>query len=122
MSVFIIAEAGVNHNGSLELAKKLIDVAVTADAVKFQTFKSDKLVSKTAQKAQYQKQIEYSCPIENVDLWAMKTISEAFRVKPVWCSDHTNAIEVPDHKASRSKMKNMPIAYTSIVVDDGFSL
>ncbi len=56
--VFIIAEAGVNHNGSLELAKKLIDVAVEAgaDAVKFQTFKADKLVSKRAQKAEYQKQ------------------------------------------------------------------
>ena len=56
--VFIIAEAGVNHNGSLELAKKLIDVAVDAgaDAVKFQTFKADKLVSKRAQKAEYQKQ------------------------------------------------------------------
>lgn len=58
MSLFIIAEAGVNHNGSIELAKKLIDVAseAGADAVKFQTFKADKLVSKTAQKADYQKQ------------------------------------------------------------------
>lgn len=57
-NVFIIAEAGVNHNGALELAKKLIDVAVDAgaDAVKFQTFKADKLVSKSAQKAAYQKQ------------------------------------------------------------------
>lgn len=58
MSIFIIAEAGVNHNGSLEIAKALIDVAAKsgADAVKFQTFKADKLVSKTAQKASYQKQ------------------------------------------------------------------
>lgn len=56
--VFIIAEAGVNHNGSIELAKKLIDVAVEAgaDAVKFQTFKTENLVSKHAQKADYQKQ------------------------------------------------------------------
>ncbi|OON98153.1 MAG: N-acetylneuraminate synthase [Epulopiscium sp. Nele67-Bin005] len=55
---FIIAEVGVNHNGNIELAKKLIDVATEAgaDAVKFQTFKTEKLVSATAQKAEYQKQ------------------------------------------------------------------
>lgn len=54
--VFIIAEAGVNHNGSLELAKKLVDVAVEAkaDAVKFQTFKASLGVSKFAPKAEYQ--------------------------------------------------------------------
>ncbi len=58
MSVFIIAEAGVNHNGSTKLAKQLIDVAVKAgvDAVKFQTFKAEKLVSKNTQKAEYQKE------------------------------------------------------------------
>lgn len=58
MSVFIIAEAGVNHNGDIKLAKQLIDVAVKAgvDAVKFQTFKTEKVVSKNAQKADYQKQ------------------------------------------------------------------
>ncbi|MFW3372419.1 N-acetylneuraminate synthase [Aliarcobacter butzleri] len=56
--VFIIAEAGVNHNGSIDLAKKLIDVASESgvDAVKFQTFKAENLVSKNAQKADYQKQ------------------------------------------------------------------
>lgn len=56
--IFIIAEAGVNHNGSLELAKKLVDVAAEAgaDAVKFQTFKADKLVSRNAKKAEYQQQ------------------------------------------------------------------
>jgi N,N'-diacetyllegionaminate synthase len=55
--VFIIAEVGVNHNGSLEIAKKLINASKDCgvDAVKFQTFKADKLVSKKAQKAEYQK-------------------------------------------------------------------
>jgi N-acetylneuraminate synthase len=55
-NVIIIAEAGVNHNGSIELAKKLIDAAVYAgvDFVKFQTFKSENLVSKSAKKANYQ--------------------------------------------------------------------
>lgn len=54
----IIAEAGVNHNGSLVLAKKLIDAAADsgADYVKFQTFKTELNISKTAKKADYQKQ------------------------------------------------------------------
>lgn len=56
MKTFIIAEAGVNHNGSLTLAKKLIDIAkeAGADAVKFQTFQTEELVSITAPKASYQ--------------------------------------------------------------------
>ena len=56
-NVFVIAEAGVNHNGSIEIAKKLIDVAVEAgaDAVKFQTFNVDNLVIRSAKKASYQK-------------------------------------------------------------------
>ena len=55
--VFIIAEAGVNHNGSLDLAYQLIDVAKVAgaDAVKFQTAKAENVVSKFADKAEYQK-------------------------------------------------------------------
>ena len=54
--VIIIAETGVNHNGDINLAKKLIDVAVAAgvDYVKFQTFKSENLVSQSARKADYQ--------------------------------------------------------------------
>lgn len=54
--VFIIAEAGVNHNGSFEIAKQLVDKACEAgvNCVKFQTFKAENLVNKTAQKADYQ--------------------------------------------------------------------
>lgn len=56
--VFIIAEAGVNHNGSIVLAKQLIDIAAKAhaDAVKFQTFIAEEVVSTDAPKAEYQKQ------------------------------------------------------------------
>jgi len=55
----IIAEAGVNHNGDLELAKQLIDVAARAgaDYVKFQTFSADRIVSQSASKAEYQQQV-----------------------------------------------------------------
>jgi N,N'-diacetyllegionaminate synthase len=57
MKTLIIAEAGVNHNGDIELAKQLIAAAKAAgaDIVKFQTFKTANLVTKTAEKASYQK-------------------------------------------------------------------
>ncbi len=57
-STFIIAEAGVNHNGELRQAIKLVDIAkmAGADAVKFQTFKVQNLVTETAQQADYQKE------------------------------------------------------------------
>jgi N,N'-diacetyllegionaminate synthase len=55
--IFIIAEAGVNHNGNIEIAKKMIEVAreCGADAIKFQTFKTEEVISKHAPKAEYQK-------------------------------------------------------------------
>jgi len=55
---FIIAEAGVNHSGNVNLAKKLIDGAKSteADAIKFQTFKAENVVISSAEKADYQKQ------------------------------------------------------------------
>lgn len=58
MKTFIIAEAGVNHNGSIAMARQLIDVAAAAggDAVKFQTFKAEKVISRSAPKARYQTQ------------------------------------------------------------------
>ena len=55
--IFIIAEAGVNHNGDLKIAKKMVDAAASAgaDAIKFQTFKANEEVSVFAPKASYQK-------------------------------------------------------------------
>ena len=56
MTISIIAEAGVNHNGDINIARELIDAAVEAgaDMVKFQTFKADRLATQTAPKANYQ--------------------------------------------------------------------
>jgi len=67
---FIIAEAGVNHNGNIEIAKKMIEVAKQcgSDAIKFQTFKTEEVISKYAPKAEYQKintgETEYQLEVE----------------------------------------------------------
>ncbi len=85
----MIAEAGVNHNGSLELAKKLIDVAVDAgaDAVKFQTFQADKLVSKRAQKADYQKQTTPTDETQYEMIKKLELDENAHRVLISYCKD-----------------------------------
>ena len=69
MSVKIIAEAGVNHNGDFKIAKKLIDIAsdAGADFIKFQTFKTENVISKNAFKANYQ----IKATSDNISLYAM---------------------------------------------------
>lgn len=77
-NTLIIAEAGVNHNGSIELAKQLIDVAASAgaDYVKFQTFKAEKIASKSASKASYQ-QKSTSASESQLDMLKKLELSEA---------------------------------------------
>ncbi len=124
--VFIIAEAGVNHNGSLELAKKLIDVAVeaSADAVKFQTFKADKLVSIFAQKADYQKQTTSNDQTQYEMIKKLELDENVHRVLINYCKDKgimflstpfdhdsidlLNSFEMPIFKIPSGEITNLP--------------
>jgi N,N'-diacetyllegionaminate synthase len=74
----IIAEAGVNHNGDIETAKRLIDVAVDAgvDYVKFQTFKADRLVSPSAKKAKYQIENDSSNDVSQLSMLKKLELSD----------------------------------------------
>jgi len=89
VSVFIIAEAGVNHNGSIKLAFQLVDAAVKAgaDAVKFQTFKSENLVLKNTQKAEYQKKTTNPSESQFEMLKKLELNFDAFKKINNYCND-----------------------------------
>ena len=122
----IIAEAGVNHNGSIARAKKLIDVAADAgaDLVKFQTFKAETLVIETAEKADYQKnmteksesqyemikKLELGRPahIELMDYCGQKNIqflSTAFDHDSI---DFLAELKIPFYKIPSGEITNLP--------------
>lgn len=85
---FIIAEAGVNHNGAVDAARQLVDVAVAAgvDAVKFQTFAADRLVTPTAVKASYQKETTGSSETQLDMLRKLELSKEAHRELSEMCA------------------------------------
>ncbi len=87
--VKIIAEIGVNHNGDMTLAKKLIDEAKKsgADYVKFQTFKSENLVSKNTQKAEYQKKTTNSSESQLEMLKKLELSFDSYRKLNKYCQD-----------------------------------
>jgi N,N'-diacetyllegionaminate synthase len=87
MRTFIIAEAGVNHNGRMENAVRLVDIAVEAgaQAVKFQTFRSEKLVSRFAMKADYQKKTTRAEETQLEMLKKLEFSAEQFKVLRDYC-------------------------------------
>ena len=133
---FIIAEAGVNHNGSLDMARELVDIAVEAraDAVKFQTFKPEKVCSPVAPKATYQLK---TTDAEESQLEMGKKLElpfEAFRELHAYCkaknilflstpfdyesADFLEELKVPAFKVPSGEITNLPfvehIAYKGL--------
>ncbi len=124
--VFIIAEAGVNHNGDLELAKKLIAVAAEAgaDAVKFQTFSAENLVTGTADQAEYQRknigktesQFEMLKRLELPKAWHSELQTYATEKNILFLStpfsepdaDFLETLNLPAYKIPSGEINNLP--------------
>ena len=125
--VFVIAEAGVNHNGDLKLARALIDVAVEAgaDAVKFQTFRADRLVTPDAPKAEYQWQTTGDAESQFEMLKRLELSVDAHRELQSYCNergilflstpfdeeavDLLDELGVPAFKISSGDLTNSPL-------------
>ncbi|MCF7907794.1 MAG: N-acetylneuraminate synthase [Candidatus Omnitrophica bacterium] len=88
-SVFVIAEAGVNHNGDINLAKQLVDMAIVsgADAVKFQTFSAERLVIPSAPKADYQTQTDPNSKSQLEMLEKLQLSEDDYRILYQYCKD-----------------------------------
>lgn len=117
MAVYIIAEAGVNHNGDIEIAKKLIDMAKEcgADAVKFQTFKAEESTGQFAEKAEYQKR---NTKTQDSQLDMIKKLElpfEAFRELSEYCRQRNiDFISTPDGVESLECLINLDVPLIKI--------
>ncbi len=103
MGVYIIAEAGVNHNGNIKLAKRLVDMAKEcgADAIKFQTFKAEESTSRFANKAEYQKKNDHRDTSQLEMLKNLELDFNAFKVLKMYCENKKiDFISTPDGKES----------------------
>lgn len=127
MSVYIIAEAGVNHNGSLKIAKQMVDVAkeVGCDCIKFQTFNADKIVTRDAKKADYQIENTHNFDSQYDMLKKLELTFEEFRVLKEYCNiknidflstpfdetavDLLERLNVTQYKVSSGELTNKPL-------------
>lgn len=125
--VYIIAEAGVNHNGKIDLALQLVDTAkeAGADAIKFQTFKANKLASKEADKAEYQKETTDSKESQVDMLKKLELSYDEFRKVKEYCNnkgiefistpfdlesaDFLNELNVNVYKIGSGDLTNYPL-------------
>ncbi len=126
MGIYIIAEAGVNHNGSFDLACRLVDAAKAAgaDCIKFQTFKTKALVSHGAQKADYQKAATGGGSSQQDMLRKLELSYDAFTALKGYCDragiaflstpfdfesiDFLNTIDMPFWKIPSGEITNWP--------------
>jgi len=125
--VFVIAEAGVNHNGDLKAARDLIDVAVSAgaDAVKFQTFRAELLATPDAPKAEYQLQTTGTAESQLEMLRGLELSTDAHRELQAYCRERSiiflstpfdeeavdllDELGVPAFKISSGDLTNSPL-------------
>lgn len=125
MSVLVIAEAGVNHNGSLETAKRLVDMAKEcgADVIKFQTFKAYESTGVYAEKAQYQKENTESVESQYEMIKQLELPFEDFKILQLYCNekgiifastpdgieslDYLIELEVPFIKVGSTEVSNL---------------
>lgn len=117
MRTYIIAEAGVNHNGDINLAKKLIDMAkeAGADAVKFQIFKAEESTGKSAEKASYQKRNDPTQESQLDMIRRMELPFEDFAVLQEYCSDSgIDFISTPDGTESLQYLVKLDVPFIKV--------
>ena len=117
MSVFIIAEAGVNHNGDINLAKKLVDVAKEcgADAIKFQTFKAEESTGIFAEKAQYQKENDKTQESQLEMIKRLELPFEDFKEIKEYCDvKEIIFISTPDGFESLNYLVNLGVPFIKV--------
>lgn len=118
---FIIAEAGVNHNGDMQLARQLVDVAAEAgvDAVKFQTFKSDDLILKNIDKAPYQKVTTDKTESQYDMLKRLEITKEQTAELMEYCrKKHIIFLSTPFEKASLDELDDLGVCAFKVAATD----